>query len=320
MIDNHINHSRKPVCLSRRMAVHIRCLTVVALIALGLLADASPATVSASGAALTAQMPGQPHSSSAGQSEAVPFDNRIDRVQAQREQGNQSGITSPAPGSSVRGAVPILGTGTRADFVRYELYYKQEPSGDEAYIWIASETRQVQNGQLGVWQTGDLPPGIYTLRLRVVRPDGNYGEFFAPNISVNQEVPTPTPDGPTATPIPIDTPTPFPQPTVAPVNVEQPNLEEQTAQPTSTTSPIAQGNDGGANGGQAAVEPESGSSDPPSDGPTTGIIGNLGGTLSLDRLQARFFTGVRWSAGLFLLLGAVFAAKRLLEWVITKAE
>ena len=320
MIDNHINHSRKPVFLSRRMAVHIRCFTVVALIALGLLADASPATVSASGAALTAQMPGQPHSSSAGQSEAVPFDNRIDRVQAQREQGSQSGITSPAPGSSVRGAVPILGTAARADFRNYELYYKLEPSGDEAYKYFDRDTRQVQNGQLGVWQTGDLTPGIYTLRLRVVRPDSNYAEFFAPNISVNQEVPTPTPDGPTATPIPIDTPTPFPQPTVAPVNVEQPNLEEQTAQPTATTAPIAQGNDGIANGGQVAVEPESGSSDPPSDGPTTGILGDLGGTLSLDRLQARFFTGVRWSAGLFLLLGAVFAAKRLLEWVITKAE
>ncbi len=279
---------RKMQSMSSTGVLTIRWLIVVALIGLGVLADASPATLPAHGAAYSDQ----------------GRDMRLNRAPAQREQGSQPGISSPASDSRVSGAVPILGTASGESFARYELYYKQDPSGDEAYIWFAGDTRQVNNGQLGVWHTGDLAPGTYTLRMRVVRPNSNYREFFVPNISVNQA--TPTPDAPTETPIPIDTPTPFPQPTAAPAEVEQPNIEE----PTSTPEPLALGNNEDTNEGQATT-------DQTINAQPTGILRDLGETLTVDRLRARFFTGVRWSAGLFLLLGAIFAAKRLLQWLVT---
>ncbi len=52
-------------------------------------------------------------------------------------------------------------------------------------IAISRRDHPRQNGRPGVWQTGGLPPGLYSLRLRVVKNDGNYAEFFAPNLSLN---------------------------------------------------------------------------------------------------------------------------------------
>lgn len=230
-----------------------------------------------------------------------------------------SGISSPATGSSVRGAVVIRGTAISDNFARYELYFKLEPSGDESYIWFTGNTTQVNNGELGTWQTGDLAPGVYTLRLRVVRPDGNYGEFFARDIRVNLEAPTPTPtntpSGPTPTPIPIDTPTPIVQPTPVVVSVEQPNLAEPTPTPTPELVALSSGGDqaqaGAAAGEPAAVQAESVIESNP-------ITRELGAAVSLDRLRDRFITGVRWAAGAFLIVFAVFAAKRLLQWALAR--
>ena len=82
---------------------------------------------------------------------------------------SESGITSPAPGSAIFGDVPIFGTATIDPFQKYELHFKQDPSGDDAFIYFAGGTSPVIGGQLGVWQAGGLPPGTYTLRLRVVK-------------------------------------------------------------------------------------------------------------------------------------------------------
>ena len=241
-------------------------------------------------------------------------DFRLDRVQARSEQTGQSGITSPEQGSSVSGPVSIVGTATGTPFARYELSYKESSRGDEAYSYFGGETRQIVNGQLGVWHTDVLPPGTYTLRMRVVRPDGNYGEFFVHNITVSRDPITPTPDEPTPTPIPIDTPTPFPQPTAAEVRVEQPNIEGTADEPTATPLPPSRSDGGGTTEGQTSSTNQNAIVQQP------GILGDLGEAFALDSLRGRFFTGVRWGAGLFLLMGAIFAAKRLLEWVITKNE
>jgi len=104
----------------------------------------------------------------------------------------QSGITSPATGASVNGALPIFGTAIIEPFQKYELHYKTEPSGDQDYKYFDGDTQQVTNGQLGVLQADGFAPGTYSIRLRVVKQDGNYAEYFAQNISINQ-VPQATP-------------------------------------------------------------------------------------------------------------------------------
>jgi hypothetical protein len=240
---------------------------------------------------------------------------------------DSSGITSPGPGATINGDVPIIGTATIDPFQKYELHYKQEPSGDDAYIYFAGSTAPVINGQLGVWQAGGLPGGTYTLRLRVVKVDGNYAEFYIPNISVNQagggSVPTPTATSeltPTATP----TFTPAPQPTAVVGQVTQPQVEGDAPPPAATPTPAAVAVDPAAavpadgaalpttapllNAEGAAVQTVAGGS----------VTDQLGESLGFERLRTQFFNGVRISAALFIGFAALLAGKKLFEWVWKK--
>lgn len=108
-----------------------------------------------------------------------------------------SGITAPVVGSTVRGAVPVMGTAMIGSFNRYELYYKPAAADDSAYQYFADGVEPVTAGQLGVWDTSELPPGEYTLRLRVVQADGNYTEHFVDTVTVAPDaVPTSPPAPP----------------------------------------------------------------------------------------------------------------------------
>jgi hypothetical protein len=152
----------------------------------------------------------------------------------------QNGITSPQEGDTIAGIVLVEGTATDPAFLRYELAL----SRDDDWIVFADGSSQVQQGTLAVWDTSfgypgapAFPDGPYQLRLRVVRQDYNYDEYFVRNVVVaNSEAtatatttapagPTPLPVTPTApvvengaTPVPVLLPslTPFPTPTVPP--------------------------------------------------------------------------------------------------------
>lgn len=231
----------------------------------------------------------------------------------------QSSITSPSAGSGVSGDVPVMGTATIDPFQKYELHYKQEPSGDDAFIYFDGGTAPVINGQLGTWRASGLPPGTYTLRLRVVKLDGNYAEFFAPNLSVNQgPVPTPTSDTPTATPIPTATFTPAPQPTPEVGQVDQPvgavdapGLLVPTATPTATAAALSAS-------GEPVQPVDAGSGTDAAGAGEGGLSSELGDAVALDRLSEQFFAGVRYSASLFLIIAAIYAGKWLLGWVRTQ--
>jgi hypothetical protein len=142
----------------------------------------------------------------------------------------ESGITSPAPGSTVSGAVPIIGTAVSESFDRYELAYKPEPSSEEAYAYLGEGREQVVDDQLGVWQTDELAQGEYSLRMRVVRTDGNYTEYFVTNLTVGEEVEEPTP-------APEDTPTPLPA-TATPVLAQPTAAVQPTATPILQATPV----------------------------------------------------------------------------------
>lgn len=239
----------------------------------------------------------------------------------------QSGITSPATGAAISGDVPVFGTAVIEPFQKYELHYKLEPSGDDAYIYFYGNTVPVNNGQLGVWQAGGLPPGIYSLRLRVVKNDGNYAEYFTHNLSVNQSdvtptpEPTPTPSEETPTPIPTMTFTPAPQPTPVVGEVAQPPLGGNAAQPAATPAQVA------AAGTTAAPAPAGAAAGATNtltlaevttrtDGEGGGsVTRELGEALSLNRLRTQFFNGMRFTAALFFGVVAIYAGKRLFDWV-----
>lgn len=251
---------------------------------------------------------------------------------------NQSGITSPSSGDSVSGDVIVAGTAVIEPFLRYELYYKQEPNSDDAYIYFDGGTSQVTNGQLGIWRTSDLAPGTYSLRLRVVKTDGNYGEFVASNLRLNAgaaetETPTPTATSsePTPTPIPTATFTPAPQPTPIVGQVAQPTLENPAI--VTSPTPVAAGVLGGdsGNSGDSAVVGESNTaaddsaltfeeSNASSAGAvnSTSITRQIGETVAVDRLRQYFFTGMRFSALLILGITILFVGKWAVRWVWTQ--
>jgi hypothetical protein len=234
----------------------------------------------------------------------------------------QAGITAPTNGASVSGDVVIMGTAVIDPFQKYELHYKLEPSGDDAYIYFAGATTPVQNGQLGVWQASGLPPGTYSLRLRVVKLDGNYAEYYTTNISVNQgaasQEPTPTPTSgePTPTPIPTATFTPAPQPTVAIGQVNQPALENQATATPTVAAVVAASLTGTASTGVTMTLAGATNSD--NESSSSSLTRELGEALSLNRLRGQFFNGMRISAALFFGVIALYAGKRLFDWVWTQ--
>lgn len=240
----------------------------------------------------------------------------------------QSGISSPAAGSAISGDVPVIGTAVIEPFQKYELHFKIEPSGDDGYVYFDGNTSPVNGGQLGIWRASGLAPGIYTLRLRVVKADGNYAEFFAPNLSVNQgPAPTPTSASATITPtssIPTPTYTPAPSATPNVGAVVQPQLSGPTptpatpaaialapVDPNAVATPVPAvavvagdlAPDQASSAG-AAVEPET----------ITSSTRELGEALSVDRLRTQFVRGMRFSAALLLVAVALYSGKRVFDW------
>lgn len=217
-------------------------------------------------------------------------------------------ISSPQSGASVRGSVQISGSALHPAFQRYELYYTVEPGENWVFIGEA-RTAPVSNGVLGTWETGGLPDGNYSLRLRVVRQDGNYDEGFARNIAVaNTTPPTPTPtdtpafDAEATLPPPIEgvvTPTPAATPT--PAVVEQPEIPTPTPRPSPTATPEPADQAVAADTGSSGSAAEAGSS--------------LTGVFETSTLQSSFVRGASLAAAIFLAVGAFFGVRRLLTWL-----
>jgi hypothetical protein len=147
-------------------------------------------------------------------------------------------ITSPRDRASVRGLVPIEGSATHPQFQKYEIHYGPEPNPGDQWTPIQGSpfTVPVVQGRLGLWDTTIIPDGVYSLRLRVVRLDGNYEEYFVRGIQVSNTVPTDTPT-PEATPT-AAAPTETPAPT-ATIVISVPTAESPTPRPTNTPLPTA---------------------------------------------------------------------------------
>ena len=149
-------------------------------------------------------------------------------------------ITSPQNNAIVRGQLPILGSALHPQFQFYKVEFALEPvGGDESWAIIgAIRGEAVADGQLEVWDTTQVADGSYSLRVRVVRADGNYSEYGVVQIVVantQPDLPTETPT-PEEEPIPTQIPTPLPPtPTIV---IEQPALPTNSAIPGVTRTPL----------------------------------------------------------------------------------
>ncbi len=102
-------------------------------------------------------------------------------------------ITSPTEGQALAGLVTITGSANHPDFARYELAYGPDPNPNDAWQPFAEGKQPVNNGVLGTWNTSVVADGQYALRLRVVRKDSNYSEYFVRGLKVSNSAPIGTP-------------------------------------------------------------------------------------------------------------------------------
>jgi hypothetical protein len=200
------------------------------------------------------------------------------------------GIISPRDNAVVAGSVAILGTATHPEFWKYELYFS--PMARQEWVFVGQvHEKAVVNGQLEIWHTQTVPDGAYQLRLRVVRRDGNYDEYFVRNISVSNTTPTVTPTL-EATPTRAFTPTPMPPtPTIV---VEQPQLPTATPKPTADQPTVP----------ETKVEPTAVNS-PPS-------------ALSMEGLSNAACYGGALAGGVFLLVVILALLRRVVSLLLSR--
>ncbi|HUW08298.1 MAG TPA: hypothetical protein VM537_01145 [Anaerolineae bacterium] len=214
-----------------------------------------------------------------------------------RPQAALAVISSPEPFAALRGQVPISGTALHPQFQRYELYYKLEPGEDWIFIGDA-HFAAADRGVLGTWDTLSLPDGTYSLRLRVVRLDGNYDEAVVRQVLVANAQPTET-STPEISPTPTDTPTPVPPtPTVV---VEAPVIPTPTEQPTATPSP------------DETTETPAGSTSE-EDGGLFGM-NRLISQIDVGEIGNAFVLGVRYTLYAFAALAVYLILKRVVSWL-----
>lgn len=79
-------------------------------------------------------------------------------------------ITSPSSGQELTGQVAIEGTADIPNFGFYK--YEVAPAGSENWFTILANREVVQEGELGKWNTTELTPGDYLLRLVVTDNQG----------------------------------------------------------------------------------------------------------------------------------------------------
>ncbi len=80
-------------------------------------------------------------------------------------------ITAPKPGFIVKGQVELLGTADIPNFGFYKFEFS--PFGSNVWATIGADRKIVQDSSLGNWDTSEVTPGDYNLRLVVIDNQGN---------------------------------------------------------------------------------------------------------------------------------------------------
>ncbi|MCB0246938.1 MAG: polysaccharide deacetylase family protein [Anaerolineae bacterium] len=112
-----------------------------------------------------------------------------------------NGIQSPADGATVRGAVVVSGIAQDEQFAKWQLDLLPANQTDQVVFLSLSEQPLPTTGDLAVLDTTHFPDGDYKLRLRVVRRDGNYDEYYRDIVIANHVSPAATLQQPAASPV-----------------------------------------------------------------------------------------------------------------------
>lgn len=224
---------------------------------------------------------------------------------------SQNGIFNPAPGDVISGIVLIEGTAVHPDFLRYEIAFRQDFNPNADWIVFAQGDRPVVEGTLAIWDTtvgGEaapvFPDGRYRLRLRVVRNDYNYDEYFVTDLIIANSNLTPTVT-PTITPtLSSAVETPLSSTAVAAT------LQAETGVlPTLTPFPTPSRLSTPVDSALGPAIPADGASD---DG--GGLLAQLVG-IEISRFGRAFWFGVTIVAYAFVGLAIYLLLRALLRWI-----
>ncbi len=80
-------------------------------------------------------------------------------------------LTFPAPGQEVSGKITLIGSADIPNFGFYK--YEFSPIGMEIWSTIQAGRDVIQNDDLGIWDTSELTPGDYLLRLVITDNQGD---------------------------------------------------------------------------------------------------------------------------------------------------
>jgi hypothetical protein len=109
---------------------------------------------------------------------------RIDNDASVRGDVSIVRITSPRENSRISGVTDIAGTILHPRLQRWELYWAKSGTTTQEWIFLYRGDQQVLNDLIARIDLSQVPAGIYDLRLRVVKLNGNYDDYIIRRLHV----------------------------------------------------------------------------------------------------------------------------------------
>ena len=102
---------------------------------------------------------------------------------AERLLAPAAGIVSPRSGSRASGIVDFVGTVPQTDLLRWELSWS--PGQREDWSFLVGGEQPAAGEAIASLDLSQLPPGQYDFRLRIVRSDYNYTDYYVRDMQVH---------------------------------------------------------------------------------------------------------------------------------------
>ncbi len=205
-----------------------------------------------------------------------------------------------------------MGTAVHPDFLRYELAFLNQSAGATDWVVFADGVNQVTDGVLAVWDTTAgrgsgspvFPDGRYQLRLRIVKTDYNYDEYFVTGLTISNEGPTPTPTPDETAVAATGTAVSAPAQGTTEGGVLVPATPIPSLTPFPTPTPPA----------TPAPPPDSGTSGDAAADNQGGLAAQLENA-NTSRIGQAFWLGVKISIGIFALFALYLILRGIFRWL-----